>query len=167
VFLRQAQHLGGQVPRCRRPMPTKDFSQRGSPPLSIRDLSLAPHGAICTLLDPSPLGSATIAIESLSPPRFQRLRANAFELQWTSMKVSSPSVIFGASSMGIPSPAIHAGQQAKLLHVRYCVIMIATTNLARAVLGRFVYALNLFCKDRYGMDYAVEDYWIYEFAKVG
>lgn len=36
-----------------------------------------------------------------------------------------------------------------------------------AVLGRFVYALNLFCKDRYGMDYSVGDYWIYEFAKVG
>ncbi len=35
------------------------------------------------------------------------------------------------------------------------------------MLGRFVYALNLFCKDRYGMDYAVGDYWIYEFAKVG
>lgn len=34
------------------------------------------------------------------------------------------------------------------------------------VLGRFVYALNLFCKDRYGMDYSVGDYWIYEFAKI-
>jgi hypothetical protein len=37
---------------------------------------------------------------------------------------------------------------------------------AAAVLGRFVYALNLFCKDNYGMDYVVRDYWIYEFAKV-
>ena len=36
-----------------------------------------------------------------------------------------------------------------------------------AVLGRFVHSLNLFCKDRYDMDYDVEDYWIYEFAKVG
>ena len=36
-----------------------------------------------------------------------------------------------------------------------------------AVLGRFVHSLNLFCKDRYDMDYDVDDYWIYEFAKVG
>lgn len=38
---------------------------------------------------------------------------------------------------------------------------------AAAVLGRFVYALNLFCKEAYGMDYDVSDYWVYEFAKVG
>jgi hypothetical protein len=35
-----------------------------------------------------------------------------------------------------------------------------------AVLGRFVYALNKFCKEEYGMDYSVSDYWVYEFAKV-
>lgn len=35
-----------------------------------------------------------------------------------------------------------------------------------AVLGRFVYALNVFCKEAYGMDYQVSDYWVYEFAKV-
>lgn len=34
------------------------------------------------------------------------------------------------------------------------------------VLGRFVYALNHFCKEEYGMDYAVSDYWVYEFAKI-
>jgi len=34
------------------------------------------------------------------------------------------------------------------------------------VLGRFVYALNVFCKEAYGMDYDVSDYWVYEFAKV-
>lgn len=34
------------------------------------------------------------------------------------------------------------------------------------MLGRFVHTLNLFCKDHYAMEYAVEDYWIYEFAKV-
>ncbi|EFJ48032.1 hypothetical protein VOLCADRAFT_91189 [Volvox carteri f. nagariensis] len=34
------------------------------------------------------------------------------------------------------------------------------------ILGRFVYALNQFCKDRYGMEYGVSDYWIYEFAKI-
>ncbi|GIL50374.1 hypothetical protein Vafri_6587 [Volvox africanus] len=34
------------------------------------------------------------------------------------------------------------------------------------VLGRFVYALNKFCKDQYGMEYGVGDYWIYEFAKI-
>lgn len=35
-----------------------------------------------------------------------------------------------------------------------------------AVLGRFVYTLNLFCKEQYSMEYGVSDYWIYEFAKV-
>eukprot|EP00775_Hariotina_reticulata_P008207 gene8207-8398_t len=34
------------------------------------------------------------------------------------------------------------------------------------VLGRFVHALNKFCKEEYGMDYSVSDYWIYEFAKI-
>lgn len=34
------------------------------------------------------------------------------------------------------------------------------------VLGRFLIALNLFCKERYGMDYDVKDYWVYEFAKI-
>lgn len=34
------------------------------------------------------------------------------------------------------------------------------------VLGRFVFALNKFCKENYGMDYQVEDYWVYEFAKI-
>lgn len=34
------------------------------------------------------------------------------------------------------------------------------------VLGRFVYCLNTFCKDKYGMEYDVSDYWVYEFAKV-
>jgi hypothetical protein len=29
-----------------------------------------------------------------------------------------------------------------------------------------VYALNRFCKEAYGMDYGVSDYWVYEFAKV-
>lgn len=39
--------------------------------------------------------------------------------------------------------------------------------LLPAVLGRFVYALNIFCKEAYGMDYDVSDYFVYEFAKVG
>lgn len=34
------------------------------------------------------------------------------------------------------------------------------------VLGRFVYALNQYCKDVHAMEYDVEDYWVYEFAKV-
>ncbi|KAJ9530448.1 hypothetical protein QJQ45_012424 [Haematococcus lacustris] len=34
------------------------------------------------------------------------------------------------------------------------------------VLGRFVFALNHFCKDRYGMHHTVSDYWVYEFAKI-
>ncbi|KAI8469855.1 MAG: hypothetical protein J3K34DRAFT_377511 [Monoraphidium minutum] len=33
------------------------------------------------------------------------------------------------------------------------------------VLGRFVFALNDFCKQQYGMSYDVADYWVYEFAK--
>lgn len=40
-------------------------------------------------------------------------------------------------------------------------------RLDAAVLGRFVYALNIFCKEAYGMDYDVSDFWVYEFAKVG
>lgn len=39
--------------------------------------------------------------------------------------------------------------------------------LFAAVLGRFVYALNIFCKEAYCMDYDVSDYCVYEFAKVG
>ncbi|GAX75339.1 hypothetical protein CEUSTIGMA_g2784.t1 [Chlamydomonas eustigma] len=34
------------------------------------------------------------------------------------------------------------------------------------VLGRFVYTLNQFCRDKYGMEYDVKDYWIYEYAKI-
>lgn len=34
------------------------------------------------------------------------------------------------------------------------------------VLGRFVYALNRFCLEKYQMDYSVENYWVYEFAKI-
>ncbi|GMH33366.1 hypothetical protein BSKO_01200 [Bryopsis sp. KO-2023] len=34
------------------------------------------------------------------------------------------------------------------------------------VLGRFLIALNLFCKERYGMEYDVQDYWVYNFAKI-
>jgi hypothetical protein len=34
------------------------------------------------------------------------------------------------------------------------------------VLGRFIYSLNRFCKEKYDMDYDVDDYHIYEFAKV-
>lgn len=36
----------------------------------------------------------------------------------------------------------------------------------KTVLGRFVFALNRFCKEAYSMEYDVADYWIYEFAKV-
>lgn len=35
-----------------------------------------------------------------------------------------------------------------------------------AVLGRFVWTLNRFCKEAYDMDHGVHDYWVYEFAKV-
>jgi hypothetical protein len=35
-----------------------------------------------------------------------------------------------------------------------------------AVLGRFVFALNVFCKEKYGLHHSVSDYWVYEFAKV-
>jgi hypothetical protein len=42
----------------------------------------------------------------------------------------------------------------------------APSPLPLTVLGRFVYALNGFCKSQYNMSYDVSDYWIYEFAKV-
>lgn len=35
-----------------------------------------------------------------------------------------------------------------------------------AVLGRFVHTLNAFCKEKYGMEHSVSDYWVYEFAKI-
>jgi len=34
------------------------------------------------------------------------------------------------------------------------------------VLGRFVFTLNQFCKEQYGMEHDVSDYWVYEFAKI-
>jgi len=34
------------------------------------------------------------------------------------------------------------------------------------VLGRFVFALNQFVLDKYGMQHQVSDYWVYEFAKI-
>lgn len=34
------------------------------------------------------------------------------------------------------------------------------------VLGRFLFALNHFCKERYAMEYDVPDYFVYEFAKI-
>lgn len=38
--------------------------------------------------------------------------------------------------------------------------------LLSAVLGRFVFSLNRFVLETYGMKYDVTDYWIYEFAKI-
>jgi len=38
--------------------------------------------------------------------------------------------------------------------------------LSCAVLGRFLFALNEFCRDKYGMDHSVSDFHVYEFAKV-
>lgn len=35
-----------------------------------------------------------------------------------------------------------------------------------AVLGRFLYALNEFCREKYGMDHSISDFHVYEFAKV-
>jgi len=40
-----------------------------------------------------------------------------------------------------------------------------TTTTTTTVLGRFVFALNEYCKDVHAMEYDVEDYWVYEFAK--
>eukprot|EP00210_Caulerpa_lentillifera_P001499 g1437.t1 len=34
------------------------------------------------------------------------------------------------------------------------------------VLGQFVVALNSFCKERYGMEHSVEDYYVYHFATI-
>jgi len=34
------------------------------------------------------------------------------------------------------------------------------------VLGRFVHSLNMFCLEKYGMNYVVEDYHVYDFARV-
>jgi len=34
------------------------------------------------------------------------------------------------------------------------------------VLGRFLFALNEFCREKYGMDHSVSDFHVYEFAKV-
>ena len=69
-------------------------------------------------------------------------------LQWTSTKVDVPVVWFRLGSAPFTHSALTGG-----LHLH-------------AVLGRFVHTLNLFCKDHYDMKYEVEDYWIYEFAKV-
>ena len=69
-------------------------------------------------------------------------------LQWTSTKVGVPVVWFRLGSAPLTHSALSGG-----LHLH-------------AVLGRFVHTLNLFCKDHYDMKYEVEDYWIYEFAKV-
>lgn len=35
-----------------------------------------------------------------------------------------------------------------------------------AVLGRFLVALNGYCKEKHEMDFQLKDYWVYEFAKV-
>eukprot|EP00879_Flechtneria_rotunda_P020482 GHRR01021550.1.p1 GENE.GHRR01021550.1~~GHRR01021550.1.p1 ORF type:complete len:236 (+),score=20.41 GHRR01021550.1:138-845(+) len=34
------------------------------------------------------------------------------------------------------------------------------------VLGRFVYALNKFCREEFNEEYDISDYWVYEFAKI-
>ena len=39
------------------------------------------------------------------------------------------------------------------------------TFVVPAVLGRFLFALNHFCKERYAMEDDVPDYSVYEFAK--
>lgn len=62
--------------------------------------------------------------------------------------------------------SLHALDQQLPLN-RSLVMLNPPCRLFAAVLGRFVYALNIFCKETYGMDYDVSDYWVYEFAKVG
>lgn len=34
------------------------------------------------------------------------------------------------------------------------------------VLGRFLHSLNKFCREEYGMQYDISDYWVYDFAKI-
>lgn len=38
--------------------------------------------------------------------------------------------------------------------------------LCCAVLGRFLWALNEFCREEYGMDHSISEFSVYEFAKV-
>lgn len=42
----------------------------------------------------------------------------------------------------------------------------SSLSLSSPVLGRFLYSLNQFCAEAYGLDVDVGDYHVYEFAKV-
>ncbi|GFR45912.1 hypothetical protein Agub_g7369 [Astrephomene gubernaculifera] len=69
----------------------------------------------------------------------------------------------GGSAQQIPG-IITSGTDRRLLATKSPRLRVAVD--VDEVLGRFLFALNQFCKDRYGMEYGVSDYWIYEFAKI-
>lgn len=72
----------------------------------------------------------------------------------------------GAAAAQAPQPPLRPGPQTAV-PAQFPSTALAPYPRARgAVLGRFVYALNGFCKVKYDMSYDVSDYWVYEFAKV-
>jgi hypothetical protein len=76
--------------------------------------------------------------------------------------VESPDAAFFGVSRVAALPLSQVGKRtAALSHAG-----VDINPLLFPVLGRFVHALNGFCRDEYGWEYDVSDYWIYEYAKV-
>lgn len=71
----------------------------------------------------------------------------------------------GCSGCTCGTPHMHGNAGCWPLHRPLATSATLSPFTLCTVLGRFVFALNKYCKEEYGMDLAVTDYWVYEFAK--
>ena len=75
-------------------------------------------------------------------------------------RVSQNNIVSGHGISDVNS----AGDAFKVGSVASTVLNVAVD--VDEVLGRFIHSLNMFCLERYGMNYVVEDYHAYDFARV-
>ena len=150
---------------------------RAPPPAALAASLAAPLPALPALPPPlafePPRARPSVAPPVVGPPRL-RVAVDVDEGESASGEGGCRSFSTGGwgaekgLSKGAPKrlspPAPRPPPANRLLPPFPPIIIIA---IASTVLGRFVHALNGFVADAYGMRYGVDDYWVYEYAKVG
>eukprot|EP00798_Chlamydomonas_sp_ICE-L_P011704 gene11704-34432_t len=133
-------------------LPVRPTARR---PQSLSAQSLTPRNEDQSPCSTSkPLASRLIRAPSQTPP-LRTARGSPERFGKTQRPVSTTYMGSNAAAQN-PIPNLYSGTGPRL---RVAVDV-------DEVLGRFVYKLNHFCKEKYDMDYDVSDYWIYEFAKI-
>eukprot|EP00198_Chlamydomonas_reinhardtii_P008606 XP_001697943.1 predicted protein [Chlamydomonas reinhardtii] len=125
--------------------------------LTRRSAVLEQSNIRCPLIRPCPVARRLCAAGPLPSP--------ACSVSLSLSRRHTPSIRAWSGGASLNTPVVNTASTERRP---------ATTKSARLrvavdvdeVLGRFVFALNQFCKDHYGMEYKVGDYWIYEFAKI-